>query len=53
MVGTAEAEESKEVDDMAAMPSVLVMEDDYFQTDEKDKTKSKIDTLTERTHKVA
>ena len=35
------------------LPSVVVMEDDYFQTDAEEKAQSQIQTLADRTQKIA
>ena len=52
-----ENEEQEEVkvteEDFEEMPSVMVMDDDYFQTDDQEKAKAQIQTLAEKTQKVA
>ena len=48
-----EKKDRGEEEEFDEMPNALVMEDDYFQTDEQDKAKAQIQTLTEKTQKVA
>lgn len=52
MFGPESSEEVKEVVE-DAMPSVVIMEDDYFQTDAHTKFKSQLETLKERMERVA